>query len=270
MKLATLDRNSVKRGEVELPLQFAEPVRYDLIKRAVLSLHSRARQAYGAYEEAGKGASAKISRRRRDYKGSYGHGISRVPRKILSHRGTRFNWVGANAAGTVKGKRAHPPKVQRDWAEKINKKENRKAIRSAMAATVVRELVQKRGHKIPAAYPFVIDQSLEDISKTKDVESLLLALGLGDELSRAAQKKVRGGRGKMRGRRFKKKKGILIVVSKQCKIADAADNIPGVDVVRVEELNAELLAPGTHPGRVTLWSSAAIERLSKEQLFMEK
>ena len=48
---------------------------------------------------------------------------------------------------------------------------------------------------------------------------------------------------------------------------DAAKNIPGVDVVEVKSLNAELLAPGAKPGRLTLWSSAAIEVMGKEKLF---
>ena len=269
MKLVTLDVKNVKKGEMELPKQFAEPLRPDLIKRAVLALRSAQRHRYGSFPEAGKRQHAKISRRRRDYKGSYGHGISRVPRKILSHRGTRFFWVGAVAAGTVKGKRAHPPKSQRIWEEKINKKENRKAIRSAIAATVVKELVQKRGHHIPSAYPFVLDHSFEELSKTKDVVTMLEALGFGDELERASETKIRGGRGKMRGRRTKKKKGILIVVSKDCTAIKAASNIPGVDIVRVNELNAEWLAPGAHPGRVAIWSDTAVERLSKEHLFME-
>ena len=39
----------------------------------------------------------------------------------------------------------------------VNKKENRKAIRSALAATVNPEIVKGRGHKITDNYPFIID-----------------------------------------------------------------------------------------------------------------
>ena len=47
----------------------------------------------------------------------------------------------------------------------------------------------------------------------------------------------------------------------------AADNIPGIDVVKVNDINVELLAPGKVPGRLTLWTAGAIEALEKEKLF---
>ena len=43
----------------------------------------------------------------------------------------------------------------------------------------------------------------------------------------------------------------------------AAKNLPGVDVVTVDNLNVELLAPGTHPGRLTIWTQSAIEKLKE-------
>ncbi|MFB6262252.1 MAG: 50S ribosomal protein L4, partial [Bradymonadaceae bacterium] len=49
-------------------------------------------------------------------------------------------------------------------------------------------------------------------------------------------------------------------------IERAARNIPGVDVAPVEELNAELLAPGTEPGRLVIWSENAVEKLGAEDL----
>ncbi|NOR39028.1 MAG: 50S ribosomal protein L4, partial [Candidatus Thorarchaeota archaeon] len=48
----------------------------------------------------------------------------------------------------------------------------------------------------------------------------------------------------------------------------AARNLPGVDVVEVHGLNADLLAPGTHPGRLVLWTKSAIDRLGAEELFL--
>ena len=41
----------------------------------------------------------------------------------------------------------------------------------------------------------------------------------------------------------------------------------GFDVCLVKNLNAELLAPGTHAGRLTLWSKEALDLLEKESLF---
>ncbi|MBI2548935.1 50S ribosomal protein L4 [Candidatus Woesearchaeota archaeon] len=255
-------------GTVSLPQQFEEELRPDLIKRAVLAVQSNRRQRYGAYPEAGMQTSAKLSRRRRDYKGSYGHGISRVPRKIMSHSGTQFNWVGAFAPGTVKGRRAHPPKAEKSWAKYINTKERKKAIRSALAATVMPNVVAERGHHLPEHYPFVVEDKLEDMAKTKEVVAVLASLGFSQELARASQRKVRAGKGTMRGRKYRTKKGLLVVVGKSCPLRNAAKNIPGLDVALVHRLNAELLAPGTACGRVTLYTKSAIEALRKERLYL--
>ena len=267
MKAAILDSTNNKIGEIKLPSQFEEEYRPDLIHRAVLAIQSHKRQGYAASETAGKRASAKLSRRRRDYRGSYGIGISRVPRKIMTRRGMRMNWVGAFAPGTVGGRRAHPPKSEKIWRKKINKKENIKAIRSAIAATIMKDVVAERGHIIPDNYPFVLDDKFELISKTKDVIEIFKRLGLENELARVKEKKIRAGKGKARGRKYRKKKGPLIVVSKVDKLSRAIENIPGIDVVEVKSLNAELLAPGAKAGRLVLWTIAAINILEKENLF---
>ena len=267
MKLDILDLTKNKVGEIELPSQFEEEFRPDLIHRAVLAIQSHKRQTYAASNEAGKRASAKLSRRRRDYRGSYGIGISRVPRKIMTRRGTRMNWVGAFAPGTVGGRKAHPPKSEKIWWKKINNKEKAKAIRSAITATIMKEIVAQRGHSIPSSYPFALDDIFESINKTKDVIDAFKKLGLENELARVEGRKIRAGKGKSRGRKYKKKKGPLIVVSNINKLSSAVVNIPGIDVVEVKSLNAELLAPGAKAGRLTLWTSAAINVLEKENLF---
>jgi len=87
MKLSIFETSNNKVGEINLPKQFSEEIRQDLIKRAVLVIHSNKKQPYGAKPNAGKRASASLSKRRRAYRGMYGFGISRVPRKILSRRG---------------------------------------------------------------------------------------------------------------------------------------------------------------------------------------
>ena len=267
MKLTIFSTANGKVGEIKMPFQFDEELRPDLIQRAVLAIQSHKRQPYAASNEAGKRSSAKLSRRRRNYRGSYGIGISRVPRKIMTRRGTRMNWVGAFAPGTVGGRRAHPPKTEKIWKKKINEKENSKAIRSAIAATLVKDIVAKRGHFVPGNYPFVLDDSFELIQKTKEAVEIFNKLGLGEELSRAQEKKVRAGKGKSRGRKYKKKKGPLIVVSFAGKLSNAVINIPGIDIVEVKRLNAELLAPGAKAGRLTLWTKGAVDILEKEELF---
>jgi large subunit ribosomal protein L4e len=268
MKLQILDTKGTLKGEKDLPSVFSENLRTDIIKRAVLSILSFARQSYGADPRAGKRASSKLSKRRRKYRGSYGRGWSRTPRKILTRRGTQFHYVGASAPQTRKGQRAHPPKAEKVWDEKINKKERRKAIRSAMSATLNKELVSARGHVVGDKYPFGLSADFEGLKKTKDVKDSLIKLGLDGELSRCSIKKVRAGKGKMRNRKYKRKTGPLIVVSNTCSLSDSAKNIPGVDIVNVRSLNASKLAPGTDAGRLTLWTESALEILEKENLYV--
>ena len=266
MKIKNLEGKDA--GEQKIPEQFEEFINPELIQRAVLALQSSKRQSYGAFPEAGKLFSTKLSRRRRDYRGSYGLGISRVPRKIMSKRGTRMNWVAALAPGTVGGRRAHPPSAGKSFLKKINNKENNKAIRSALSAAVSKEAVGARGHKAPESYPFILDSKFETLSKTKEVIKSLVALGLEKELERCSKKDIRAGKGKMRGRRYKRTTGPLLVVSQDCNLVKSAGNIQGVNVVKIDSINAELLAPGCMPGRLSLFTKSAIERLEKEKLFM--
>lgn len=267
MKLPLYTSDKKKTGEVQVPVQLTEPYRPDLIQRAVQSYASRQRQPYGTFPEAGKRTSSKVSKRRRDYRGCYGFGISRVNRKILSRRGTRMFWVGAYTPQTKGGRRAHPPKASKLRAENMNVKERRKALRSAMSATLAREIVQQRGHRVPAEYPFVIDSSVEQMQKTSDVAQALEQWGFQEELERTAVHKVRAGKGKLRGRRYRQRRGVLFVVGAACPLLKAAPNIPGVEAVSVKLLHADLLAPGAMPGRLTLWTNHALEVMFKEKLY---
>jgi large subunit ribosomal protein L4e len=42
----------------------------------------------------------------------------------------------------------------------------------------------------------------------------------------------------------------------------AARNLAGVDVATAREVNAEDLAPGAHPGRLTLWTESAVAEVA--------
>lgn len=257
-----------KIENINLPSQFNEELHPNLIWRAFITIQFNKKQPYGAKLGAGMRASAKLSRRRRSYKGSYGHGISRVPRKTLWHRGSQFGWVGAFAPGTVGGRKAHPPKSGKIWDKKINLKERRKAIRSALSATLNKNLLIHRNHQIPDTYPLIVENRFEDISKTKDLIKILKTFGLENELNKLKIKKIRAGKGKNKGRKHKTKIGPLIIVSKKCKLIDAAKNIKGMHIIPINQVNVELLAPGAQPGRLTIYTKAAIERLEKENLFM--
>ena len=266
MNLVNLEGKKLK--EINPPSQFNEVYHPNLIWRAFVTIQANKRQPYGTKIGAGMRASAKLSRRRRDYKTAYGHGISRVPRKVLWHRGGQFGWVGAVAPGTVGGRRAHPPKAEKIWDKRINIKERKKAIRSALAATLDKNLVALRNHQLPSIYPLVIENKFEDLSKTKDVIKIFENLGLQKELERLDIRKVRAGKGKNRGRKYKSKTGPLILVSKKCSLIDAAKNIHGVNIVQIDQVNVELLAPGSKAGRLTIYTEGAIERLQKENMFM--
>ena len=268
MNVKILDKQGKEKGSIELPAQFSEQVRPDLIERAVLTLQSHSRQAEGAYKEAGKRPSARVSKRRHDYRGSYGIGISRIPRKIFSRRGTRMNWQGALAPGTVGGRRSHPPKAEKQHWQELNKKERKKALRSAIAASVDKEVVEARGHTVPDQFPFIIEKGIEGITKTKEVVAMLKQMGFEPELERSSQKSIRAGKGKARTRKYSKRKGVLLVVGNEAKLMKASGNIPGTDICKVNELNAELLAPGGVPGRITLYTEDAIATITKEDLFM--
>lgn len=257
-----------KKGkELNLPMQFSEGFRPDLIKRAVLVVQSHNIQPSGTNPEAGKKQSSKLTKRRKHYKTCYGRGQSRTPRKVLSRRGTNFYYVGAFAPNTVGGRVSHPPKAEKIWALKMNIQERRKAIRSAIAATMNQEIVKGRGHK---AESMVVESKFEDLKKTKEVFEFMNKVGFENEIERVSEKKIRSGKGKNRGRPYKKKKGPLFVVSKKCSLITAAKNMEGVDICLVKDLNAEILAPGTDAGRLTVWSEKAIELMDKEKLFYNK
>ena len=246
---------------IDLPSQFDTPFRPDVIKRAVLAIQSKRYQPKGVDELAGKKNTAESWQT--------GHGRSRMPR--IKGSGTGAANRAAFAPGTVGGRVAHPPEARKVILERINKKENRLAIRSAIAATASKERVESRGHKIDGVpeLPLVIDDAIESLLTTKDVAESLTKLGLDEDIKRASDGRgVRAGKGKMRGRKMKTPKSFLIVVGEDKGISTAARNLPGVDVVEVHGLNAELLAPGTHAGRLVVWSKSAIERLEKEDLFV--
>ncbi len=260
MKAQVFSIEGQKKGEVNLPQQFEEAIRFDLIKRAVLAQQSNSFQPHGVDPMAGKRQGHPTPKRRKKYKTSYGHGMSRIARKYSWHRGMQFSYVGAFVANAVKGLKAFPPLAEKVITEEINKKERRKAIRSAIAASASIDLVKQRGHRVDKV-PIIVENRMESLKKAKNVQELLNKLGLGKEMERVEEKKVRAGKGKMRGRRYKCKVGPLIVVSKSCDIMKAARNLPGVEVIAVKDLNAEALAPGAHPGRLCIWSDSAVERL---------
>ena len=261
MKLPVFDLEGKETKQLELPSVFAEPVRPDLINRAAIAVRSTLFQPKGSTPLAGLQTSAEYVGRRRAYRTMINIERARLP-KVKLAKG-RFGEVRI-VPQSRGGRPAHPPKVEKILVERINKKERRKAIRSAIAATAQIGLVEKRGHRVEQkTVPIIVEDSFEKLKKTKEVLSLFGKLKLGKELERTKEVKIRPGRGRMRGRRYKRKKGVLVVVSKACPAIKASGNIIGVDVSIVKNLNADLLAPGGQPGRLALFTESAVKELDK-------
>jgi len=94
--------------------------------------------------------------------------------------------------------------------------------------------------------PLVLSDEVNKISKTKNAIEMLKRFGIYDDVERVMRAhKMRAGRGKVRGRRYVKRKGPLFVVNDDSEtLTRALKNIPGVEVLHVERLNIRALAPG--------------------------
>ncbi len=256
-KVYDLSGNFVE--EVKLPSVFKTKYRPDVIRRAVLALQSTRRQSYGSDTLAGKKSSAHYHGKRAYRFSMMNKELARMPR--IHGKGAGVYALRARVAPhTVKGRRAHPPKVEKVWVKKINQKENLFAIRSALGASANLEIVNKR-HKATEA-PIIFLDTFENVTKTKEAKSIIAKL-LPKELERSSQKKIKAGKAKMRNRRYHKKKGPLIIVSKDCSLLKAGRNIPGVELCIANALNAEMLAPGTQAGRLLILTKTALNMVGE-------
>ncbi|WP_129112958.1 50S ribosomal protein L4 [Halegenticoccus tardaugens] len=246
MEATVRDLNGEEAGTLDLPAVFETPYRPDLIKRAVLAAQANRKQAYGADPYAGMRTPAESL-------GS-GRGLAHVPRE---------NGRGRRVPQTVGGRKAHPPKAEKEQGKGINKKERQLATRSAIAATADADLVRERGHRFDddVELPLVVSDEFEDLVKTREVVELLEALGVHADVERSDEnRKVKAGRGKTRGRKYRRPKSILFVTSEEP--SKAARNLAGADVATAADVNAEDLAPGTHAGRLTIFTESAVEEVA--------
>ena len=235
-------------GEVDLPGVFETPLRPDLINQAVTAAQANRTQPYGADAYAGMRTSAESI--------GAGRGRARIPR--TNNRAVRVPQA-------VGGRRAHPPKPEADRGKDINRKERQLATRSAIAATADAELVAERGHRFAEdlVLPIVLDDAFEELDRTQEVLAVLEAIGIDADVERAEDgRSVRAGRGSARGRKYKQPKSILFVTSSEAGPSRGARNLAGADVATAGEVNVEDLAPGGHPGRLTVWTAAAIEEVA--------
>lgn len=234
-------------GDVALPPAFEAPLRLDLIRKAVLTQQSHRFQRQGRNPMAGKRTTAEGF--------GVGRGISRVPR---IGGGGPLSGTAAFAPGTVSGRLAFPPLAAKNPGKRVNDKERGLALRSAVAATASKQLVKKRGHRFDEniAFPLIVADDMEKFSKASEASKLLTVLGLWDDIERVSK-----SRETIRGK-TRHAVGPLIVVEQYQGAQRAFGNFEGVDVVRARDLSVEHLAPGTHPGRLTIWSESAIKTMA--------
>jgi len=160
-----------------------------------------------------------------------------------------------------------PIKTWRRWHRKVNLKQRRHAVASALAASALVPLVMARGHRIEEApmIPLVVDDKLDNVEKTKDAVAFLKRLGLYADVAKVIDTKtVRAGRGKARNRRYQLRKGPLFVYNSDSrKLAQAVRNLPGVEICHVNRLNLRQLAPGGQLGRLIVWTQSAFKALDE-------
>jgi large subunit ribosomal protein L4e len=266
MKANFFDINGQIKKEIDLPNYFSQEYRPDLIKKAVISSQSNSYQPKGNSPLSNRENTAEYigSRKYRPVQNrNINTGHARLPR--LKNNRTIMAGRVAGVSQAVGGPRAHPPKVAKILIKKINSKERTKAIISALSATTKEELVKDRGHIYAETIklPIIFEDSLETIKKTSEINALLEKIGVVDDVLKAKTKKqVRAGKGKMRGRRYKRRKSVLFVLN-DSKNYKAFTNLEGTDVVSANQLSIQELAPGTHAGRLTIFTESAIEALKK-------
>ena len=190
------------------------------------------------------------------------------------------------------GRMFAPTKVWRRWNTRVNvgqkydfvftytfflhdrtnlKIQNRRfAVASALAASAAVPLLMSRGHRVSAVpeVPLVVNSEAvagAAVVRTAAAIALLRAIGAGPELDKVkASRTLRAGKGKLRGRRHRQRRGPLVVYSPEVdgkELAKGFRNIPGVETCAVDALNLLQLAPGGHLGRFIIWTSAAFKEL---------
>jgi large subunit ribosomal protein L4e len=255
MLTKVFDVSGKEIDSIELPAVFETPYMPEVIRRVYVHVSSRQFQRQGRYPAAGEMVSAESR--------NTGQGISRIARA----RGEGFQRAGqaAGVGGIRHGRVAHPPMSWKKIEKKINKKEKMLGFCSAIGATSRKSIVEERGHKISniESLPIVVSSEIEDISKTSQLKKILISLGLGEDLKRSEKiARVPSGKSRMRGRKRTTALSCIIAVTKGapvCKIG----SLQGVNVKAIEEMSILDLVPGSKPIRLTVYSTRAIERLSK-------
>jgi large subunit ribosomal protein L4e len=256
-KATSFTLSGAKDGEVELPLVFSTPFRKELIHKAWTNLNTHKFQRQGRHPTAGMDVVADSN------SPPTGQGIARIAR-MRGGGGGRQGQAG-EVASIRGGRQAHPPNVDKVIYKKLNKKENKLALCSAIAATASKERVQSRGHKVDEieSFPIIVSDDLESISKATEMTKVIESLKLSKDVDRLRSRKARTGQSSLRGRSKKVGKSVLFVTKDSSKISKACGSIPGVEAKAVKDLSVLDLSPGSDPIRLTVYSKSAIEEIAK-------
>ena len=256
MKVQILDIGGKKLEDFTTPL-FEEPIREDIIFKIIES--EKVKASFSPKMNAGMdiSASGNIRHKRHSWKSDRGRGLSRVPRKIFWRRGTQFSWEAAIIPGTKGGRRAHPPKGYPN-SKKINKKEIKKAILSALTySNSIDELKNKykkiKNKELQHNLPLIVENKFLTLNTRESLISLKKILGSLNEIA-IQKKKIRAGIGKLRGRKYKHNAGLLFVIGK-----NQNTKLSRIDIVKTNELMTEDLA--NNGARITLFTKDAIKEL---------
>jgi len=259
--ILNIEGKSVK--EIAMPWFFQEEFREDLILKVLET--KKTKQPYSPSAVAGRqhSASGILVHRRHVWKSQYGKGMSRIPRKSLWRRGTQFNWVGATSPNTRGGRRAHPPKVvSMINTKKINKKELEKAFFSALGAVSNPKLISLKYSRVTPEEvkraPFIVESKILQLKAREFLKSLRNILGENLYQVAIRTKKTRAGKGKMRGRRYKKNEGLLLVIGKEENYKTSA-----IEVIKTKDLSVLNLAKGG--ARLVIFTEEAIKELEKRK-----
>lgn len=256
MKVSLKDLRGKEIESLELPSVFNTPFRPEIIKKVYVNVLSTKFQPQGRYPAAGEIVSAESR--------NTGLGMARIARA----RGEGFQRAGqaAGVAGVRSGRLAHPPVSWKKNYKKINKKEKQLGFCSAIAATSNKDIIEKRGHNVGkiSAFPIVVANDLEKITKTAELRKTLLSLGLEEDLKRSTNTvRVPSGKSRLRGRKKHTALSCLIVVSKDSPVSKLKKSLPGVNVVSIDKLSIMDLVPGTKPVRLTIYTKNAIDSMNK-------
>lgn len=236
-----------------MPAVFSAPIRDDVVAFVHSNMAKNRRQAHGVFHLQGHQHSAE----------SWGTGraVARIPR--ISGSGTHRSGQGAFGNQCRKGRMFAPLHIWRKWHRKVNIKQKRHAVASALAASACAPLVLARGHRVMDApeLPLVTDSL--NVDSTSALLKAINQLGGEADLDRVHRsKKMRAGQGKYRYSRFTMRKGPLVVYGdSDTSLARSARNLAGVDTCNVHRLNLLQLAPGGHIGRFVIYTQEAFNAL---------